>query len=96
MSVQGGEDGAHVWSHGHHGVQERPPHLEVPGALRREATLWPPVQRELRGLSHEQKPQCRLHRGGVSFNLFILSVFLILVGVFKFVLYFWRMTSADI
>ena len=26
----------------------------------------------------------------------ILSVFLILVGVFKFVLYFWRMTSADI
>ena len=62
MSVQGGEDGAHVWSRGHHGVQERPPHLGLQGALQWEATLWTPVQWELRGLPEEEQP-CRQMQG---------------------------------
>ena len=74
VSVQGGEDGAHVWSRGHHGVQERPSHLGLPGPLQREATLRTPVQRDLRGLQEEEQPRRQMHgRGEFVSNILLLT-----------------------
>ena len=78
MSVQGGEDGAHVWSRGHHGVQERPPYLGLPGPLQREAILWTPVQWELRGLPEEEQPRRQLHGKGDFVRNSCYSPYLIL------------------
>ena len=74
VSVQGGEDGAHVWSRGHHGVQERPSHLGLQGPLQREATLRTPVQRDLRGLQEEEQPRRQMHgRGEFVSNILLLT-----------------------